>query len=343
MTKPDLLRSPPDGLLLLPHLSVHNANAISGPLTWGFPSPSAFLGFAHALERQLALELPIRFSGVGIVCHHFEAQTFQPNRRRHLVFNQSRNPVYLKKDAAKFIAEGTPPAIIEEGRAHFEVSLVLAAHTQFCGGSQQKTAIKRSLEALASMRLAGGSLLPWRLPKRYSAESELWFGWPGDQKGQREQFKKLCRHLLPGFALVHRPDLLQLRLQQLQAEQAEAHALDALLDLCSLKHAPSKTSAPADEKVAWHLEKRPAEFSGWLVPMPIGFAGISPLYDPGTVAAARDTNTPFRFVESLYSLGQWISPHRFNSLQQLLWQQSADAENGLYRCENQFSPLNQGV
>ena len=38
-----------EAVLLLPRLRVQNANAISSPLTWGFPPPSAFTGFAHAL------------------------------------------------------------------------------------------------------------------------------------------------------------------------------------------------------------------------------------------------------------------------------------------------------
>ena len=46
------------GLIVLPHLRVQNANAISGPLSWGFPSPTAFTGFVHALERQFAAQLP---------------------------------------------------------------------------------------------------------------------------------------------------------------------------------------------------------------------------------------------------------------------------------------------
>lgn len=33
-----------DGLLILPRLRVQNANAISSPLTHGFPSMTAFLG-----------------------------------------------------------------------------------------------------------------------------------------------------------------------------------------------------------------------------------------------------------------------------------------------------------
>ena len=41
--------------LLLRHLKVENANAISG-LTYGFPAISHFLGFTHALSRRLEQE-----------------------------------------------------------------------------------------------------------------------------------------------------------------------------------------------------------------------------------------------------------------------------------------------
>ena len=39
-------------LLVLPRLRVQNANAISSPLTHGFPSMTAFLGLMWALERK---------------------------------------------------------------------------------------------------------------------------------------------------------------------------------------------------------------------------------------------------------------------------------------------------
>ncbi len=45
----------PEALLLLPRLSIQNANAISSPLTWGFPSPGAFTGFVHALQRRVGI------------------------------------------------------------------------------------------------------------------------------------------------------------------------------------------------------------------------------------------------------------------------------------------------
>lgn len=326
----------PDGLLLLPHLRVQNANAISSPLTWGFPSPTAFLGFVHALERRLAGRFPHhRFGGVGIVCHHFEAQTFKPNRRQHRVFTQSRNPVYLKRDAAKFIAEGTPAAIVEEGRAHLEVSLVIAVQGDFDEALEREDFALAALETALAMRLAGGSVLP---PGPRAPKPE-WVSWPDAQADQRATFRRLRRRLLPGFALAHRPDLLSERLTRLQAEQPDATVLDALLDLTRLNHFPvlppseGPEPAPMPEKVEWQIERRP----GWLVPLPIGYAGISPLYAPGEVANARDASVPFRFVESLVSLGQWIGPHRLTSLEQLLWHPHSDPAAGLYRAVNRYA------
>lgn len=350
----ELIRQPA-GLLILPRLRVQNANAISSPLTWGFPSPTAFLGFVHALERGLARFGQV-FHGVGIVCHDFEAQTFRPNRRQHLIFIQSRNPVYLKKDAAKFIAEGTPAAIVEEGRAHLTVSLLIAVRGGFDEPQEEQDFAEAAYQTALGMRLAGGSVLPNLDPRTPKPQ---WVPWPEAEVDQRKAFARLRRRLLPGFALVHRPDLLGRRLAEMEAKgDAPTGVLDALLDLSRLNHLPV-TVAPAKEtvldetedslpnpsaspdapvgdggsRVAWQVQTRP----GWLVPLPIGYAGISELYAPGTVAGARDATTPFRFVESLYSLGQWVAPHRLSSLEQLLWHSLAEPDAGLYRCINRYS------
>ncbi|MGL5336624.1 MAG: type I-F CRISPR-associated protein Csy2, partial [Enterovibrio sp.] len=40
-------------VLILPHLKIHNANALSSPFTIGFPAMTAWLGFMRALERKL--------------------------------------------------------------------------------------------------------------------------------------------------------------------------------------------------------------------------------------------------------------------------------------------------
>ena len=310
------------GLILLPRLRVQNANAISGPLSWGFPSPSAFTGFVHALERKLAGQLSDGFAGVGIVCHHFEPQVSQPAGRRHRVFCLSRNP--LGKD-------GGAPATVEEGRAHMEISLLIAVRDYFTDNEGQYLA-EDLQHAAYGMRLAGGSPL-YRPGKRHEA---TWHPWAGNLDADTAAFRKLRRRLLPGFALVQRDDLLQAHLADMQQTDPASTALDALLDLSRLNFEPVVTPASAaggTETVTWEIRKK----SGWLVPLPIGYAGISPLYAPGEVANTRDDSTPFRFVESLYSLGEWVSPHRLDTPEQLLWTHETDPTAGLYRCRNRHA------
>ena len=307
------------GLLILPRLQVQNANAISGPLSWGFPSPTAFTGFAHALERRLRQSgaLAQGFGGVGILCHGFDPLVTQPAGKRTRVFNLTRNP--MGKD-------GASTALVEEGRVHLEVTLVIAVKDELYGSEGQAFA-EAAAHVAQGMRLAGGSILPTRPGKRHAAQ---WESLPDHLEVQTASFRKLRRRLLPGFALVQRDVLLKARLAELGEG---ATALDALLDLTRLNIEPITADPEKPEEVEWQLRKR----LGWLVPLPIGYGGISELYAPGSVENVRDESTPFRFVESLYSLGQWIGPHRLTELQQLLWTTQADPDAGLYRCINRYS------
>lgn len=52
--------------LLLPKIKIQNANALSSLCTIGFPAMTAWMGFAHALERKLRLSSnleSVHFSG----------------------------------------------------------------------------------------------------------------------------------------------------------------------------------------------------------------------------------------------------------------------------------------
>ncbi len=316
-------------LLLLPRLQIQNANAISGPFTWGFPAPTAFTGFVHALQRRFADQLDAGFGGVGIICHDLEAQVAQPAGKRTQVFRLTRNPV--GKD-------GGSTALVEEGRAHLEVSLVIAIHDYF-SADEGKLFAEEVMAVVQGMRLAGGSLLPQRPGSRFAAQ---WWQLPEDQQSQRDLFRKFRRRLLPGFALVQREDCLAARLAELRAANPDANALDALLDLSRLNIEPpvaasvENAAAGSDANIGpsdWHIRKKP----GWLVPLPVGYAALSPLYPAEQVGNSRDGSTPLRFVESLYSLGEWLSPHRLDDIGQLLWQPVADSEAGIYRCQNAYS------
>jgi CRISPR-associated protein Csy2 len=306
-------------MIVLPRLQVQNANTISGPLTWGFPAVTAFLGFVHALQRKV--ERDFECLGVGIVCHGFDPQVTHSAGSFAQTFNLTRNPL---------TKEGETSAFVEEGRAHLEISLVITAKGRI--DSDELEIFKDELSQIVpSQRLAGGTILPQRRGKRYETEIYLL---SSDSEDRDKTFQKIKRKLLPGFALVHRPDLLASHLETLQKENAEAHSLDALLDLTRLNFQPivKAETAPATA-TNWEIVQR----SGWRVPIPIGYAGISELYKGGQVQNTRDPIMPFQFVECLYSLGEWVSPHRLSSLQQLLWQWQTDATRGLYLCDNQYS------
>lgn len=316
-----------DGLLILPRLRVQNANAISSPLTHGFPSMTAFLGLMWALARKLEThDLPLAFDSVGVICHDFDEQVTEGGYVK--AFRLTRNPV--DKD-------GGSAAIVEEGRMHMEITLLFGVSGGFVELDEHAhDAIAQTVAfELAGMRIAGGSVLPsgdWR-----SRPSLLRFG--DDAEDVRRRFRHLRRHWLPGFALVCRDDLLHARLDQLREAAPETTALDALLDLSRFNWHPVRPDSASDEsststaKVEWKPESRP----GWIVPIPVGFGALSEVLPAGHVQSARDRNTPFRFVESLYSIGQWVSPHRLDSADQLLWYASTDPVAGLYRCRNDFA------
>lgn len=314
-------------VLVLPHLRVQNVNAISGPLSWGFPAPSAFTGFAHALARKVeaGMRLDIRFEGVGVVCHDFTPLVSDGYVKS---FRLTRNPLDVS---------GVPPAFVEEGRAHMQVSLVIGLH----GGGlldYDEDALpdlaSRIAEVARAQRLAGGSILENSAPRAKPYVAPL----AGGAEHREKQWYRLRRRLLPGFALVARDDLLQERLDQMRHMEAATSPLDALLDLTSLHWDCDVSQAGEGKSVDWHIRPR----SGWLVPTPVGYSPISPLYPPGEVRNARDMDIPFCFVESIYGLGQWISPHRINEPKQLFWHHHAEPESGLYRCVNTYatSPVN---
>lgn len=301
-----------EALLLLPRVRVQNANAISSPLTWGFPAPTAFCGFTHALHRRLSTEYEgLAVDGTLIVCHAIDPQVTTPAGKRTKVFSLMRHPV----DKA-----GKTAAIVEEGRVHLEVSLVIGLSGDALHGAADPEHIASCAgELTGCMRIAGGSVTSVGAPEIVDCD--------GQSRGQWRS--RLVRRLLPGFALLSREADLDAHLQSLRQQNPAASALDALLDLTRLNIEPPEPAAESDSPSArWRVRSHP----GWLVPIPVGFAALSELYPPGQVQNARDDTIPFRFVESILSLGEWVSPHRLGDLRDALWRYAPNPAEGLYRC-----------
>lgn len=322
-------------VLVLPRIRVQNANAISSPLTWGFPSITAFTGLMTALARRLGADAGLRFDSVGVVCHDLEAQVTQGGYTRS--FCLTRNPV---------LQDGSTAAIVEEGKVHLDITLVFKVRISaaLLDDTARAQCAAQVADLLAGMRIAGGSVMP-PLPGSARKPPRAQLVLVADDAQLRDkQFQRLRRQWLPGFALVSRDDLLQKRLAELReattADTTPPTRLDAWLDLSRINHRATRTTVEDEvtgestEQVEWATDRRP----GWLVPIPVGYAALTGLHPPGAVAGARDPTVPFRFVESVYSIGQWISPHRLRDIDQLTWQADYHADTGLYRCVNAYQP-----
>ncbi len=299
-------------MLVIPRLRVQNANAISSPLTHGFPSMTAFLGLMWALERklkQVGLELP--FYAVGVVCHDHQELVTEEGFVK--TFRLTRNPLDRT---------GKTAAIVEEGRIHLEISLVFNTHIEEESDKWSEKNLPLLMETLNSMRVAGGTLLPPEKPwlQRYQPKME-----------PAGEFAKIFRRLLPGFALVERHDLLEQCYGELLQQNPESTKLDALLSLSRINW---QYQQDAEGKGAWQHDRTGL---GWVVPIPVGYGALGELHPAGAVPNARDQQTPFRFVESLYSIGQWIAPHRLTRPEQFFWFTDSQPDEGLYRCRNQYT------
>ena len=321
--------------LVLPRLRIQNANAVSSPLTHGFPSMTAFLGQMWALERRAAAAgLDWQFNAMGVVSHSHEEQVVKQAYRGAVTsFCLTRNPVDKS---------GSTAAIVEEGRIHLEVSVVYAIYSDsllVANKDQTQAQIDLVEDIVNTMRIAGGSVLP-----RARVRTHRPFVLPWHKDDERHvTLRKFRRRLLPGYFLLSRDDLLEQRLRDMQDANSNATRLDALLSLSRInwRYVPDAEPRDSKETSDWQSDRKGR---GWIVPMPVGYGALSEVYSPGEVLNARDSKTPFRFVESLYSVGEWRGVHRLQTPEQILWWADSQPEAGSYRCRNvglSTSPLSE--
>ncbi len=287
-------------LLILRRISVENANAIAG-LTYGFPAITHFLGFTHALSRIIQKQFAdITLDRCGVIVHKHQVKAQQPKGWGDSVFCLTRNPL---------TKEGKTAPFNEEGKMHMEVSLLIETNGYMAPDTREDIEVLLD-DKLPTFRLAGGTITRCQPVKLVNI--------PDDEKSTR----RLMFSLLPGFVLVDRSELLQAHFKQLREENSNADMLSAWLDFSALKYqavpeVKEDEHLTGDSKARWEYVPKPA--SGYLIPIMAGYKGISPLYPPGDVANTRNKDTPFRFVEAAYGLGEWVSPHKFTTLESLFW------------------------
>lgn len=277
-------------ILLIPKIIIQNANALSSPYTIGFPAMSAWLGFSHNLQRKLQER--------GFSDFRVDATA--------VISHDTDLKIYRGRDdyvnsivgtANPLDKSGERSAFIEEGRIHLKVSILLE-----CEGiskRNEETLLPTLEKLLYRMRIAGGDILGFQTLEVYRDLSD---------------FGPLKRKLMPGFALIERKELME------EAMREGKDALEALLNYTSVYN-----GYDYDEEM-W-ITKRAT--SGWIVPIAVGFQGISPL---GKAKNQRDTQTLHRFAESVVTLGEFKMAYKITSFDEVLWRYSFDHENDLYLC-----------
>ncbi|MDQ9888671.1 type I-F CRISPR-associated protein Csy2 [Acinetobacter pittii] len=286
--------------LLIPHLKLHNANAMSSPYTIGFPAMTAWLGAVHALQRKLQTKASdVVLTKVAVSCHEFNLQTYKGQGDFVHSIIGTANP--LDKD-------GSRPAFIEEARCHLEVSLLIEIENLSIKKREQLLALIPDL--VGSMKFASGDILSVKTCQIIDFDED---------ESQEKELRPILNQLMLGHVLIERRDLV------VESMNHGRDALDAVLDYLKVTH-----SSAVDEngKVTWSSKRKT---QGWLVPIAVGFQGISEL---GQAKNQRDANTPHRFAESVLTLGEFVMPYRIEHIDQLLWQYHVDLENNLYLCQN---------
>ncbi|KMQ50430.1 CRISPR-associated protein, Csy2 family [Chitinispirillum alkaliphilum] len=293
-----------ENTLLIPHIRIQNANALSSPFTIGFPAMTAWLGAVHALQRKLNHKhTTASFDAVGVVSHQFDLQTYKgPGDYEYSIIGTG-NP--LDRD-------GSRPAFIEEARCHLEVSLVVQYSN--IGKLEEANVIEEISHLLNNgMKIAGGDILDFKQPVFHKT------------------FERLKTKLMPGYALIERRDLV------IKAMREGQDALDAILDYLAIHHYCEKEDKNGETTVTWKSQRKPTNENGrrgWIVPVATGFQGISEL---GQAKNQRDPDTPHRFAEAVVTLGEFKMPYKIDYLEELLWHYHHDAENNLYLCQQNLT------
>lgn len=286
--------------LLIPHLKLHNANAMSSPYTIGFPAMTAWLGAVHALQRKLqAKALDVALTKVAVSCHEFNLQTYKGQGDFVHSIIGTANP--LDKD-------GSRPAFIEEARCHLEVSLLIEIEN--LSFKKREQLLEMVPDLVSSMKFASGDVL---------AVKECQIIDFDEDESQDKELRPILNKLMLGHVLIERRDLV------IESMSQGKDTLDSVLDYLKVTHS---STIDEHDKVTW-TSKRKAQ--GWLIPIAVGFQGISEL---GRAKNQRDANTPHRFAESVLTLGEFVMPYRIEHIDQLLWQYHVDFENNLYLCQN---------
>ncbi len=301
--------------LVLSHLNVKNANALSSPISIGVPSVTAFLGATHKLQRHLNANGfdSVKISGTGIVVHDFNLRTFSSVK----MFES------LIEEGHPLTKNGERPSNIPEPKIDFVVSLICEIQDENFEIDNDATDFLNEVNNALSteIRIAGGQILPPRMKGGKTTPSFIETGrihyFPGKDARNPSDLRVIKRLLTPGYILIERRDLL------LEEMQKGKDPVEAVIDYLAIHHICNKVD---ENTIVWSRCRKTA---GWLVPISVGYQGLS---KPEKVKNQRDDSYLHVFGENLITLGEYKIINSVNDFNKIIWQYKTDLNKQLYLC-----------
>lgn len=268
--------------IVVPSLRVDNVSVAGSAFVVGAPGPTAFLGFAHRLQLDLARaggladSLPIL--GASMIVHAFD---LSPGHRRI--------PPEMRGEHGNMAG-----AMIDDPEGALTCSLVLYAKTD---DKDDLAAAARHLNRnLQRYRLAGGRFVRSQAPSQLTRTGKE--GAPAHPDApiltawSQEDLGRMLRVLPPGSALLNATSRLE------TAEADGRDALDRLLDLIAA------TEVTDGERTKWARSSQ-----GWLVPLQVGWRALSEVADRPGMREGEGV-IGHAWVEDVVGLGEWRATRR---------------------------------
>ena len=300
--------------LILSHLKVKNANALSSPISIGVPSITAFLGATHKLQRYLNKNgySSVKISGTAIVIHETNLRIFSGNQKNLLV--NSRWPYDT--------ANCKPPSYIPDPKIDFIISLICDVEDEnFEIYNEEDFLSKIDIALSTEIRIAGGEILPPRIKGSKATasfkESNKIKYFPGIEPTNPSEIRTIKRLLTPGYVLIERRELLEKEME------AGKDPIEAIVDYLAIHHDCKKND---EDEVEWTRRRKTA---GWLVPISVGYQGLS---KPEIVENQRDNNYLHVFGENLITLGEYKIINSINNFNEIIWKYKTNLDKQLYLC-----------
>lgn len=358
--------------ILLGRIQVQNANAIAG-FTWGFPAITHFLGFSHNLARKLHQKEnfnDISLGGCVVVSHNTQVHTYGEYDKQ---FTQSRNPPYLtshdKKTTPPIIEEGkmnmTISLLIEySGNIGNKEEAFLEWLENSCylqrlaGGTildiksiqlfglDDKTIYQIKRLLLPGFVLMDGAnyLEEYYLEQQTkNPNAEIfnsWLDFIALKQKSRPKSDLINKHFIglskndadSKIVKIWNKHLEKPYEQEKIAKELNEYFSTADFDKKLVEQWQNYCSPNEKTDADWEYLPKPQQL-GYLVPIMTGYKAISKVYKNQEVENTRDSETDVCFVESVHSIGEWLSAHRLTAekLNASVWNYSY--EENWYLCK----------